>query len=210
VVLEFGKFLTPLVIRLLNWVVHIGATFLKGLMPNIKVPDVLYRRAVMPKVLEDEFDTVAGVGGKHLAPKRPLDYIVSFLTLTFLSAALAGGGILGLQLWDTGVILSGLVAQEESGVSDLDLAIVDGTNSGIGVSIGEQLLEQGWIVVSSTSLSDLDPALEPAPETLIFVTAEDYRQEAEALLETFPGALIQVSSQFLAPITVLIGTDYAR
>jgi hypothetical protein len=104
-------------------------------MPNIKVPDLLYRRAVMPKVLEDEFDTVSGVGGKHLAPKRPLDYIVSFLTLTFLSAALAGGGILGLQLWDTGVILSGLVAQEESGISDLDLAIVDGTNSGLGLAL---------------------------------------------------------------------------
>ena len=162
----------------------------------------------MPKVLEDEFDTVSGVGGKHLAPKRPLDYIVSFLTLTFLSAALAGGGILGLQLWDTGVILSGLVAQEESGVSELDLAIVDGTNTGLGLSIGEQLREQGWTVVSATSLSDLDPALQPAPETLIFVTAEEYVAEAEALLETFPGAPIQVSSQFFAPITVLIGTDY--
>jgi hypothetical protein len=162
----------------------------------------------MPKVLEDEFDTVSGVGGKHLAPKRPLDYIVSFLTLTFLSAALAGGGILGLQLWDTGVILSGLVAQEESGVSELDLAIVDGTNTGLGLSIGEQLREQGWTVVSATSLSDLDPALQPASETLIFVTAEEYVAEAEALLETFPGAPIQVSSQFFAPITVLIGTDY--
>jgi hypothetical protein len=162
----------------------------------------------MPKVLEDEFDTVSGVGGKHLAPKRPLDYIVSFMTLTFLSAALAGGGILGLQLWDTGVILSGLVAQEESGVSELDLAIVDGTNTGLGLSVGEQLREQGWTVVSATSLSDLDPALQPAPETLIFVTAEEYVAEAEALLETFPGAPIQVSSQFFAPITVLIGTDY--
>jgi len=177
-------------------------------MPNIKVPDLLYRRAVMPKVLQDEFDTVSGVGGKHLAPKRPLDYIVSFLTLTFLSAALAGGGILGLQLWDTGVILSGLVAQEESGVSDLDLAIVDGTNSGLGLAVGQQLQDQGWSVVSASSLSDLDPALEPAPETLIFVTAEAYRQDAEALLETFPGAIMQVSTQFLTPITVLIGTDF--
>ena len=162
----------------------------------------------MPKVLQDEFDTVSGVGGKHLAPKRPLDYIVSFLTLTFLSAALAGGGILGLQLWDTGVILSGLVAQEESGVSDLDLAIVDGTNSGLGLAVGQQLQDQGWSVVSASSLSDLDPALEPAPETLIFVTAEAYRQDAEALLETFPGAIMQVSTQFLTPITVLIGTDF--
>lgn len=162
----------------------------------------------MPEVLEDEFDTVSGVGGKHLAPKRPLDYIVSFLTLTFLSAALAGGGILGLQLWDSGVILSGLVAQNGSGVSNLDLAIVDGTNTGIGLSMGEQLQEQGWRVVSATSLADQDPGLEPAPTTLIFVTAQEYRVDALPLLDTFPGAVIQVSTQFLAPITVLIGTDF--
>ena len=162
----------------------------------------------MPKVLEDEFDTVSGVGGKHLAPKRPLDYIVSFLTLTFLSAALAGGGILGLQLWDAGVILSGLVAEDGRGVSELDLAIVDGTNTGIGLSMGEQLQEQGWSVVSATSLADQDPGLEPAPTTLIFVTAQEYRADALPLLDTFPGAVIQVSSQFLTPITVLIGTDF--
>jgi hypothetical protein len=162
----------------------------------------------MPKVLEDEFDTVSGVGGKHLAPKRPLDYIVSFLTLTFVSAALAGSGILGLQLWDAGVILSGLVAEDGRGVSELDLAIVDGTNTGIGLSMGEQLQEQGWSVVSATTLADQDPGLEPAPTTLIFVTAQEYRVEALPLLDTFPGAIIQVSSQFLAPITVLIGTDF--
>ena len=162
----------------------------------------------MPKVLEDEFDTVSGVGGKHLAPKRPLDYIVSFLTLTFVSAALAGSGILGLQLWDAGVILSGLVAEDGRGVSELDLAIVDGTNTGIGLSMGEQLQEQGWSVVSATSLADQDPGLEPAPTTLIFVTAQEYRADALPLLDTFPGAVIQVSSQFLTPITVLIGTDF--
>jgi hypothetical protein len=162
----------------------------------------------MPNAIEDEFDTASGVGGKHLAPKKPLDYVVSFLTLTLISTALAGGGILGLQLWDTGVMLSGLVAEEEQAVvPGLDLAIVDGTNTGIGLSIGEDLEEQGWNVVSSTSLAELDPALEPAQVTLIFISTEAHRQDAGALLETFPEAEIQVSSQFSTSITVLIGTD---
>jgi hypothetical protein len=161
----------------------------------------------MPKSFQDEFDAATGVGGKHLAPKRPLDYIVSFLTLTFLSAALAGGGILGLQLWDTGVILSGLVAQEDR-VPQLEVAIVDGTNSAKAQAIGDQLLEDGWNIVSATSLSDLDPALEPAASTLIFLSNEAYRADAVGLLATFPGAPITVSDQFLAPVTVLIGTDF--
>ena len=161
----------------------------------------------MPKSFQDEFDTASGVGGKHLAPKRALDYIVSFLTLTFLSAALAGGGILGLQLWDTGVILSGLVAQDDR-VPQLEVAIVDGTNSGKAQAIGDELLDEGWNIVSATSLSDLDPALEPAASTLIFLSSEAYRADAAGLLATFPGAAITVSDQFLAPVTVLIGTDY--
>jgi hypothetical protein len=161
----------------------------------------------MPKSAKDEFDTASGVGGKHLAPKRALDYIVSFLTLTLLSAALAGGGILGLRLWDTGVILSGEVAEEES-VPQLEIAIVDGTNTGKAQVIGDRLLEAGWNIVSATSLSDFDPALEPTASTLIFLSSESYRADAAGLLTTFPGAAITVSGQFLAPVTVLIGTDY--
>ena len=161
----------------------------------------------MPKSFPDEFDTASGVGGRHLAPKRALDYIVSFLTLTFLSAALAGGGILGLQLWDTGVILSGLVAEEDA-VPQLEVAIVDGTNTGKAQSIGDQLSEDGWNIVSATTLADQDPGLEAATSTLIFLSNESYRADAAGLLATFPGAPITVSDQFLAPVTVLIGTDF--
>ena len=163
----------------------------------------------MPQAFQDEFDTASGVGGKHLAPKKPIDYIVSFLTLTFLSATLAGGGIVGLQLWDAGVILSGLVAQQEDAVPQMEVAIVDGTNTGKAISIGEQLADAGWNIVSATSLADQDPELEAATSTLIFLSSEAYRADAAGLLATFPGAPITVSDQFPTPVTVLIGTDFA-
>ena len=163
----------------------------------------------MPQAFQDEFDTASGVGGKHLAPKKPIDYIVSFLTLTFLSATLAGGGIVGLQLWDAGVILSGLVAQQEDAVPQMEVAIVDGTNTGKAISIGEQLADAGWNIVSATSLADQDPGLEAATSTLIFLSSEAYRADAAGLLSTFPGAPITVSDQFPTPVTVLIGTDFA-
>jgi len=163
----------------------------------------------MPQAFQDEFDTASGVGGKHLAPKKPIDYIVSFLTLTFLSATLAGGGIVGLQLWDAGVILSGLVAQQADAVPQMEVAIVDGTNTGKAISIGEQLADEGWNIVSATSLADQDPGLEAATSTLIFLSSEAYRADAAGLLATFPGAPITVSDQFPTPVTVLIGTDFA-
>lgn len=162
----------------------------------------------MSKVFEDEFDTVSGVGGKYLAPRKPLDYIVSFLTLTFLSAALAGGGILSLQIWDAGVILSGMVAEDETTVPQMEIAIVDGTNSGLAENLSQSLLDEGWNVVSAIALSDLDPALQPAPTTLIFLSSAEFEADAQVLGLSFPGAPIQVSDQFSAPVTVLIGTDY--
>lgn len=176
-------------------------------MPNIKVPDLFEKRASMPKTTQDEFDTISGVGGRHLAPKRPLDYVVSFLTLTLLSAAVAGGGLLGLRLFDTGVILSGVVAEEPS-VPQLEIAIVDGTNTGLAQKTQEDLQAQGWNVISAINLSELDPGLEPAATTLIFLSGEQYRVDAAELLAAFPGAPIEVSTQFSAPVTVLIGTDY--
>lgn len=162
----------------------------------------------MPKGFQDEFDTATGVGGKHLAPKRPLDYVVSFLTLTMLSAAIAGGGILGLQIWDASVVFSGIVADDETGVPQVEITIVDGTNSAKQTVLAETLLEDGWNVVSALSLSDIDPALEPAATTLIFLSSEEYRADAQGLLSYFPGAAVAVSEQFSYPVTVLIGIDY--
>ena len=162
----------------------------------------------MSKGFQDEFDTATGVGGKHLAPKRPLDYVVSFFTLTMLSAAIAGGGILGLQIWDASVVFSGIVADDETRVPQVEITIVDGTNSAKQTVLADALLADGWNVASALSLSEIDPALEPAATTLIFLSSEEYRSDAQGLLSYFPGAAVVVSEQFSYPVTVLIGTDY--
>ena len=166
-----------------------------------------------PEPVIDEFDSISGVGGKHLAPKRPADYIISFLTLTLISMVLAGGGIAGLQILNENVIFSGSVVEEEtpieSGVPTEEIAIVDATNSeNLLKTLSEQLMETGWNVVSASSLSDQDPSLPASPATLIFISSESYRALGEALQIEFPGAPIEVSSQFEYPATVLVGTDY--
>ncbi len=107
------------------------------------------------------------------------------------------------------MILSGLVAQQADAVPQMEVAIVDGTNTGKAISIGEQLADEGWNIVSATSLADQDPGLEAATSTLIFLSSEAYRADAAGLLATFPGAPITVSDQFPTPVTVLIGTDFA-
>jgi hypothetical protein len=148
-------------------------------------------------------DTDLGVGGKHLAPKNALDYIRSFLTLTVISGVLAFGGLMGLRIADLGVIMPELPF-----VPQVQVSVVDGTNTGIAQSVGENLTEAGWNIVSTSSLSDIDQGSPEAVNTLVFITEEGFRDEAEALATRFPGAIIAVSDQFPDSVTVVVGMDY--
>ena len=166
----------------------------------------------MPALSNDEFDTATGVGGRHLAPKRALDYLVSFFTLMLISAMVAAGGLVGLRIWDASVIFTGSIIDEDPAIPEVpqtEIAIVDGTNTTLATDISESLKEAGWNVVSAVTLSELDPNLPPSPSTLIFISSEEHRSAAELLLAQFPDVTITVSAQFQYPITVLIGTDFA-
>jgi hypothetical protein len=157
----------------------------------------------MEEKATEQPDTDLGVGGKHLAPKSALDYIRSFLTLTVISGVLAFGGLMGLRIADLGVIMP-----ESPFVPQIQVAIVDGTTSGIAQSVGDELTEAGWNIVSTSSLSDLDPGSPEAVSTLIFITEEGFRDEAEGLAARFEGSIIVVSDQFPDAVTVVIGTEY--
>ena len=148
-------------------------------------------------------DTVLGAGGKHLAPKTALDYIRSFLTLTLISGILAFAGLMGLRIADLGVIMP-----QSPFVTQIQVSVVDGTNTGIAQSVGEELTEGGWNIVSTSSLSDFDQGSPEAANTLIFITVEGFRDEADGLAARFEGSIIVVSDQFPDPVTVVIGLDY--
>ncbi|MFM7013939.1 MAG: LytR C-terminal domain-containing protein [Actinomycetota bacterium] len=165
----------------------------------------------MTSLEQDEFDRLSGIGGKHLAPKRPLDYLISFLTLMVLSAGVAYGALVGLKAWDATLIFSEPIEDDavvEPTVPQDEVAIVDGTNTNLAIQLSDSLKAEGWNVISEVSLKELDPNLGDSPTTLIFISEEIYRTSAEALLSRFPDTPIEVSSQFNDPITVLIGRDY--
>jgi hypothetical protein len=148
-------------------------------------------------------DTDLGVGGKHLAPKNAFDYIRSFLTLTAISGILAFAGLMGLRIADLGVMMPDLPFAPQVQVS-----VVDGTNTGIAQSVGEDLKAAGWNIVSTSSLNDFDQGSPEAVNTLVFITEEGFRDEAESLATRFPGSIIALSDQFPDPVTVVVGMDF--
>jgi hypothetical protein len=150
-----------------------------------------------------ETDVVTGVGGKHLAPKSALDYLKSFLTLTLVSGMLAFGGLMTLRIADLTVMMPDLPF-----IPQVQVSVVDGTNSGLAEEVKEDLVEAGWNIVSTSALSDIDPGSPTAVNTLVFIAEEGYRDEAESLAKKFPGAIIAVSDQFPNPMTLVIGMDF--
>jgi hypothetical protein len=157
----------------------------------------------MEDKVQEKADTNLGIGGKHLAPKNAMDYIRSFLTLTAISGLLAFGGLMGLRIADLSVIMPDLPF-----VPQVQVSVIDGTDTGIASVVGDELAQEGWNIVSRTSLSDTDPDSPTSGNTLVFITEEGFRDEAAGLVTRFPGSIIAVSDQFPDPITLIIGLDY--
>jgi hypothetical protein len=157
----------------------------------------------MEDKVQEKADTNLGIGGKHLAPKNAMDYIRSFLTLTAISGLLAFGGLMGLRIADLSVIMPDLPF-----VPQVQVSVIDGTDTGIASVVGDELAQEGWNIVSRTSLSDTDPDSPTSGNTLVFISEEGFRDEAAGLVTRFPGSIIAVSDQFPDPITLIIGLDY--
>jgi hypothetical protein len=155
--------------------------------------------------MEDKVQEKAelGIGGKHLAPKNAMDYIRSFLTLTVISGLLAFGGLMGLRIADLSVMMPDLPF-----VPQVQVSVIDGTDTGIASAVGDELTQEGWNIVSTASLGDTDPGAPTSTNTLVFISEEGFRDEAAGLAARFPGSIIAVSDQFPDPITLIVGLDY--
>lgn len=160
-------------------------------------------KAHMEEKAPDQPDANLGVGGKHLAPKTLIDYIRSFLILTAISGLLAFGGLMGLRIADFAVIMPELPF-----VPQTQISVVDGTNTGLAQSVGAELRGEGWNIVSTFSLEEIDPGSPTAVSSLVFIIEEGYREDAEGLAARFPGSIIVVSDEFPDPITFVIGLEF--
>ena len=157
----------------------------------------------MEDKVQEKADTNLGIGGKHLAPRNAMDYIRSFLTLTAISGLLAFGGLMGLRIVDLSVIMP-----DAPSVPQVQVSVIDGTDTGIASAVGEELTQEGWNIVSTSSLGDTDPNSPTSASTLVFISEEGFRDQAQALVARFPGSIIAVSDQFPDPVTLVIGLEY--
>ena len=148
----------------------------------------------MQDKVQEKADTNLGIGGKHLAPKNAMDYIRSFMTLTAISGLLAFGGLMGLRIADLSVMMPDLPF-----VPQVQVSVIDGTDTEIAAVVGEELSQEGWNIVSTSSLADTDPGSPTSANTLVFISDEGFRDEAggfpipiELSINTRPAILVRL------------------
>ena len=158
----------------------------------------------------DEFDQIAPATGVRRARRSGSSKFLEFLAYFTISAVVAGGGLVGYQTFFGGSKLDvSALSDNSKTVTDPILinetTILDGAGQvGIAGTVAHKLLDKGWNVVSAANL----PAGVSANKTTIYINADSLQDAAKRLVSDLGTYPIQVSNQYIDPITVVLGSDY--
>ncbi|MFM2238157.1 MAG: LytR cell envelope-related transcriptional attenuator, partial [Actinomycetota bacterium] len=83
--------------------------------------------------------------------------------------------------------------------------VVDGVGQvGLAGTVARKLIDKGWNVVTA---ANIDTGV-PATNTVIYINSAQLNDAAKALTGDLGNYAIEVSNQYIDPITVVLGADY--
>jgi len=183
----------------------------------------------------DEFDSVAGPGGRHRAKPTLGRRVLSFLRYAAVSVVLAVAGITALNVSSGSSDLNlgtPTVTQNQFKAGGLGVTVIDATTkTGLASKVANQLFAAGWNVLTATNYTLLPkwnanpaPAASPTPsatstpgatpgpgigeQTVIYVTTAEAQSAANELMSTLGKYTVLQSNIYADPITVVLGSDY--
>ena len=159
---------------------------------------------------QDEFDQVAKAPGIRRARRSGGSKFLEFVTYFSISAAIAGGGLFGYQTFFGGSSIdvntlsdNGKVASDPIRINET--TIYDGVGQvGLAGTVAHKLIDKGWNVVTAANV----PSGLKADKTVIFINSDKLQDAAKKMAADLGNYEIQVSTQYLDPITVVLGSDY--
>lgn len=158
----------------------------------------------------DEFDQVAPTLGVRRARKSIGSKFLEFFAYFTVSAILAGGGLFGYQTFFGGSSID-VNSLNDNGKATVDsirineTTVFDGVGQdGLAGSVARKLMDKGWNVVTAANV----PAGLKADKTVIYINSDQLQDAAKALVSDLGSYSIEVSNQYLDPITVVLGGDY--
>lgn len=159
---------------------------------------------------QDEFDQVAKAPGIRRARRSGGSKFLEFVTYFSISAVIAGGGLFGYQTFFGGSSIdvntlsdNGKVASDPIRINET--TIYDGVGQvGLAGTVAHKLIDKGWNVVTAANV----PSGLKADKTVIFINSDKLQDAAKKMAGDLGNYEIQVSTQYLDPITVVLGSDY--
>ena len=158
----------------------------------------------------DEFDQVAPATGVRRKRRSGGSKFLEFVTIFSVSAVVAGGGLFGYQTFFSGSSID-VSAISDNGKTVTDpirineTTVFDGVGKdGLAGTVAHKLIDKGWNVVTASNL----PLGSTADKTVIYINSDKLQDAAKKLVGDLGSYAIEVSNQYIDPITVVIGSDY--
>ncbi|MFM2384416.1 MAG: hypothetical protein RL166_290 [Actinomycetota bacterium] len=159
---------------------------------------------------QDEFDQVAPAAGARRARRSGGSKFLEFVSYFTVSAIIAGGGLFGYQTFFGGSSID-VNALSDNGKTTTDsirineTTIFDGVGQdGLAGTVAHKLIDKGWNVVTAANV----PLGLKAEKTIIYINSDTLQDAAKALVGDLGSYTIEVSNQYIDPITVVLGADY--
>jgi hypothetical protein len=159
---------------------------------------------------QDEFDQVAKAPGLRRARRSGASKFLEFVTYFSVSAIIAGGGLFGYQTFFGGssIDVSALSDNAKTNSDPIrinETTVYDGVGqTGLAGTVAHKLIDKGWNVVTAANL----PEGVKADKTVIYINSDKLQDAAKKLVGDLGSYTVEVSTQYLDPITVVLGSDY--
>jgi len=159
---------------------------------------------------QDEIDSIAPAIGRRRLKRTRGSKLLEFFAYFTVSAVVAGGSLFAYQTFiggkssvDVNAVKSNTTTTDPLRVNET--SILNGTSTaGESSIVAQKLVDKGWNVVTA----DTTPFGVTATKTTIFINSADLNDAAKAMVSDLGNYPIQVSSQYIDPITVVLGNDY--
>jgi hypothetical protein len=159
---------------------------------------------------QDEFDQVTPGAGLRRARRSGASKFLEFIAYFSISAVIAGGGLFGYQTFFGGSSID-VNALSDNGKANTDsirineTTVFDGIGQdGLASTVAHKLIDKGWNVVTAANV----PAGLKADKTVIYINSDKLQDAAKTLVSDLGSYAIEVSSQYIDPITIVLGSDY--
>jgi hypothetical protein len=159
---------------------------------------------------QDEFDQVAKAPGVRRTRRSRGSKFLEFVAYFSISAVIAGGGLYGYQNFLSGSSIDvGALSDNGKAATDPirinETTVFDGVGqAGLAGTVAHKLLDKGWNVVTAANV----PVGLKADKTVIYINSDKLQAAAKTLAGDLGNYSIEVSNQYIDPITVVLGADY--